>query len=244
MAPINLIIILILVYSYSFSDSLRIITPIIGPVHDVSIDAQNNFKRIFELWRNCDNDSDCISTISKEDLNQIYRLHIYSDVWDVNRGPTSWYEGGGPNKIIASSNLKSNKSIKYDAKRSHDETLKTAWVEGKDDYGIGEYLIFTFRNECPRITKMQIYNGYQKSLLHWKENSRVKKLKVSLNEKPYVILDLVDTMAIQIFQLDTLGRTKDGKDLYMKLEILDVYKGLKYKDVAISEIIFDGIDVY
>ena len=30
----------------------------------------------------------------------------------------------------------------------------------------------------------------------------------------------------------------------MKFEILDVYKGLKYDDVAISEIYFDGLDVH
>ena len=36
----------------------------------------------------------------------------------------------------------------------------------------------------------------------------------------------------------------DGSDLVLKFEIIEVYKGLKYNDTAITEIYFDGMDVH
>jgi hypothetical protein len=43
---------------------------------------------------------------------------------------------------------------------------------------------------------------------------------------------------------DNRGKVKFEADWSIKFEILDVYKGLKYDDVVISEIYFDGIDVH
>jgi hypothetical protein len=57
-------------------------------------------------------------------------------------------------------------------------------------------------------------------------------------------LNLLDTKDDQIPQLGTFGRNTDGSDLVLKFEIIEVYKGLKYNDTAITEIYFDGIDVH
>ncbi len=57
-------------------------------------------------------------------------------------------------------------------------------------------------------------------------------------------LDLNDSRNIQEFNFDPLGRNKDGTDLVLRFEILEVYKGTKYDDTAITEIYFDGIDVH
>ena len=76
----------------------------------------------------------------------------------------------------------------------------------------------------------------------WKDNARVKKLKMYVNDKPYAILSLKDITAKQLFKLDTLRG--NGNDLFLKFEIAEVYKGDKYEDVAISELEFDGIGVH
>jgi hypothetical protein len=130
--------------------------------------------------------------------------------------------------------------------------FKTAWVEGVPGYGVGEFLVYKFSPESPRITDIIIVNGYVKSERAYLDNSRVKKLKMYLNNKPYAILHLEDQRSRQFFKFDPIGNgsRKDLEQLKLqpawslKFEILEVYKGLKYDDVAITEIYFDGLDVH
>jgi hypothetical protein len=75
---------------------------------------------------------------------------------------------------------------------------------------------------------------------------------VYLDDKPLFILHLQDQRATQTFNIDPIGFSDRENDAArkqlapwkLKFEILDVYKGLKYDDVAISEIFFDGLDVH
>ncbi len=188
-------------------------------------------------------------------------------VWDIIWG-CSWYCGGGPKQVTASSSLapvpkknslskkensrytlenQENESNEYTyyAENAHDLYLKTAWVEGVKGHGIGEYLEYTFDNQSPRVTMVSIYNGYVKSKKTWKDNSRVRSLKMYVNGKPYAILQLKDTWACQNFDLgEPLGRTPDEKDMVLRFEITDVYPGDKYEDTAITELFFDGTDVH
>ena len=106
------------------------------------------------------------------------------------------------------------------------------------------FLEFYFKNNSPRITEIIISNGYMKSETAWKNNNRLKKLRLKVNGKSFGILNLEDSKTDQIFELGTFGRNKNGKDLILKFEILEVYKGDKYNDTAITEIYFSGIDVH
>ncbi|MDH5609390.1 MAG: hypothetical protein OEY56_07920, partial [Cyclobacteriaceae bacterium] len=168
--------------------------------------------------------------------------------WDIIGGGCSWYCGGGPKEVTASSYLQSQGENTYDPINAHDLNYKNAWVEGVEGYGIGEYLLYTFAGASPRITEINVVNGYVKSKSAWENNSRVKKLKVYIDNKPFVILNLKDIRGVQSFKFEPIGNGwevgKDESDWIMKFEILEVYKGLKYDDVAISEIYFDGIDVH
>jgi len=129
---------------------------------------------------------------------------------------------------------------------------KNAWVEGADGYGIGEYLLYTFGGASPRINEIIVVNGYVKNKTAWENNSRVKKLKVYIDDKPYAILNLKDIIGSQSYKVEPIGNSdrkdwnvlKTKPDWTLKFEILDVYKGLKYDDVVISEIYFDGLDVH
>jgi len=177
---------------------------------------------------------------------------VYEDIWDIVGGGCSWYCGGGPEEVTASSYLKSQASNNYEAKNAHDLNYKNAWVEGVSGYGIGEFLTYKFTATSPRITEIIVVNGYVKSKTAYWNNSRVKKLKVYLNDKSYAILNLEDKIANQGFKVEPIGNNdredwdvlKTKPDWTLKFEILEVYKGLKYDDVAISEIYFDGLDVH
>ena len=182
-------------------------------------------------------------TVSEQkELNILLEKYgeVVENAWDIIDGGCSWYCGGGNYKIKASSSLGDS----YKAEFANDLSYKTAWVEGKKDEGIGEYLEYYFKNDSPRITEIIISNGYMKSEETWKNNNRVKKLKLYVNSIPFGVLNLKDSRTDQYFSVGTLGHSKNGTDLILKCEILEVYKGSKYNDTAITEIYFDGIDVH
>ncbi|MFT5619557.1 MAG: hypothetical protein ACI85I_002803 [Arenicella sp.] len=151
----------------------------------------------------------------------------------------SWYCLGEPTETSSSSFLESNE--RYKSKNIHDFDLKTAWVEGNEDYGIGENITITFEFSPgkTKITTMDIFNGYCKSEKLWEENSRVKKLAFYANWKLIGNLLLEDVYKKQRFKVGSLGGDKKHK-LVLSFKIVEVYKGDKYKDVAISEINFNG----
>lgn len=169
---------------------------------------------------------------------------VVESIWDVIDGGCSWYCGGGNYLVKASSSLREQNGISYQASSANDLNYKTAWVEGKADEGIGEYLEYYFKNKSPRITKIIISNGYMKSEAAWKNNNRVKKLRLYANGKTIGILNLEDSRTDQAFEVGTLGHNSDGTDLVLKFEIMEVYRGDKHNDTAITEIYFDGIDVH
>ena len=160
---------------------------------------------------------------------------------------------------FASSELKQQAQTNYSVKNLSDYDLNTAWVGGKSDYGIGEQFGFTFN--FPENTeyggayqfygKVNLFNGYCKSLESWRQNSRVKRLKVYYNNKPICIVQLVDTWHFQFFDIAKFFKYKRDKKFMnapyeikqgdkLTFEIIDVYKGVKYKDVAISEFMAEG----
>lgn len=154
----------------------------------------------------------------------------------------SWYCGGQIDSVTASSAL----ADRYAAEKAHDFSIVTAWVEGVEGNGEGEYLRYSFPGTCPRITTVLIHNGYVKNWEVWYDNARVKRLLMYYNDEPYAILNLQDTMGLQSFDVGVLGyEDKDSAPAWsIKFEILEVYPGKKYEDTAITEIYFDGIDVH
>lgn len=177
---------------------------------------------------------------------------IYENMWDIVGGACSWYCGGGQDTQTASSELAAQGINTYSAKNAHDLSYETAWVEGVPGYGVGEFLEYHVKPENPRITDIIIVNGYVKSDNTWKNNSRVKTLKMYIDDKPYAILELEDSQAEQHFKVKPIGYSdrenfellKKKPGFTMKFEIAEVYPGLKWDDTAITEIYFNGIDVH
>ena len=234
----TIFILFLLSFNFSMRQSgLPQLKPVIGYTPDLSEEAQANLK-----YRDLLLSKDELSSSERAELEKLLEKHseVQASVWDVIDGECSWYCGGGPYKITASSQLGSN----YKASNIHDFSFKCAWVEGIKGGGIGEYIEYVFKNESPRINEIDIFNGYLKNDSSWKNNSRVKKLKLIINGKPYAILNLRDSKSLQTFKMPLLGRRKDKEDLILRFEIVEVYPGDKYEDTALTEIFFDGIDVH
>lgn len=250
-----LIIVLVLISQIGFSQ-IKEMNPTSTRLLDLSVQGEKEFyenqeigMKVMEKLGNGTKYED----LSQEDKDALSKVdETMESYWDIIGGGCSWYCGGGPKEVTASSYLKSQGEINYEPKNAHDLNYKNVWVEGVDGYGIGEYLLYTFGGSSPRITEIIVVNGYVKSKSAWENNSRVKKLKVYIDDKPYAILNLKDIRGSQSFKVEPIGNSdrkdwdvlKTKPDWTLKFEILDVYKGLKYDDVVISEIYFDGLDVH
>ncbi len=263
MKLIILLMILTLLVGTNVGEELKVIEPVIGLSLDFTREAVKKFNSN-EVAENAERIANLLKKEGRnwkqltEEENKMLEFWdpCRETIWDVpNSECCSWYCGGGPDKVTASSFLKSDGDINYKPGNAHDLNYKHAWVEGVPGYGIGEHLLYHFIQGSPRITTVIIANGYVKSRKIWESNSRVKILKMYYNGKPYAILHLEDIMAEQKFSIGTLGdgpsfhdekeeEDKSKKGWTLKFEIIDVYKGKKYKDTAISELYFDGIDVH
>ena len=166
--------------------------------------------------------------------------------------PYYWYTFDGENcswycsfhfdefKITASSYLPSEGYVNYIPDNALDLNYKKVWAEGVDGDGIGEYLIYhlgEMGGEYYNISQIIVASGYVKDEELWKNNGRVKKLKVYIDNKPFAILLLEDIRSEQHFNVEPIFLNKKKQ---IKFEILEVYPGEKYSDTVISEIYFDG----
>ncbi|MDP5076642.1 MAG: hypothetical protein NWQ19_01050 [Nonlabens sp.] len=238
----NAFIALLLSYfTCSAQNNLKSYEPVAVFTPDLSEQKDTAIKRQYQLL-----EKENLSASEEKELNEL--LDAYGEtvesIWDIIDGGCSWYCGGGNYKVMATSSLASSNGNNYEAKMANNLSYKTAWVEGKPDAGIGESISYTFKNDSPRITSIIISNGYQKSFAAWKNNNRVKALKLYVNNKPYAILNLQNSKTDQEFKVGILGQNKDKTDLVLKFEILEIYAGDKFNDTAITEIYFNGIDVH
>ncbi len=71
----------------------------------------------------------------------------------------SWYCGGGPDSVRASSTLAPVGEHGYDALQAQDLDYCTAWCEGVQGPGIGESLTYHFAKDSPRLHTVMIANG-------------------------------------------------------------------------------------
>ena len=195
------------------------------------------WEKLFDKYYNEDYES-----LNNEEKEMIDKLEMIEGPYTQGVG-CSWYCGGGPYEITASSILPSNDSL-YVSDNIHDFNLLTAWVPDTKQEVIGAKINFHFKPFSPRVTQIKIYNGYIKKHDLWKKNARVKKLKLYVNNKPIAILELQDTTAEQSFKFEPLNSKVENRESIITFEIIEVYKGSKYDDVAISEINFDGLDVH
>ena len=143
----------------------------------------------------------------------------------------------------SSSHLSSVGNISYGPQNADDSDLRTAWIENSADYGVGESLtvsMSTIESNQIKISRLIIVNGYTKSFETWRNNSRVKRLRVICNGASIGTLSLRDTDHYQSFEIGDLVSRVNNRYVF-KFEVVDTYPGDKYKDTALSEILFEGV---
>jgi hypothetical protein len=159
----------------------------------------------------------------------------------------SWYCGGSVREVRASSALAPQGKASSVAKQAHDFNEYTAWVEGKPDDGVGEWLEYVFQFPSERkglgVNGLIVVNGYAKSPAVRKANSRVKRLALEVDGKPWAEIRLLDTPRIQTAAFPVV-MFPPGREVVLRFRILEVYRGEKYRDTAISEILFEGVGVH
>lgn len=180
--------------------------------------------------------------LSEAERKRVGDLTVYTDLY---AGFCSWYCGGEVLSVKASSCLKPQGRVTYEASHAHDFNHQSVWAEGVAGQGIGEWLEYEFAGRCPRITTVKILGGHVKSDKAWRANSRPKTIRMYYMGKPYAILELEDSRTLQCFDVGTLGPHDAAAPHWtLRFEILDVYPGAQFADTVISEIYFDGIDVH
>lgn len=135
--------------------------------------------------------------------------------------------------LTASSSLDPSGSITYSPKNVMDGKPETSWTEGVSGHGMGEWIKLE-AGQDQVVTGINILAGYAKNDQIYKQNNRVKTLKVECSDgtsKVFTLEDLADYLAYQELEFDSPVRTK-----FIKLTIIDVYPGSKYEDTCISEI--------
>jgi len=153
---------------------------------------------------------------------------------------------------------------KYGAINLGDNNSNTCWAEGTEGDGVGEYIYMTIPKN---IRGIRIRNGFQKSESIYKANNRPKKIEIELMacfmpsgfvtethvgfaiSQPLVSLTkkLDDKLGYQDVILDfdwnnlykkIAGNNNFDKDRFiLKITIKDIYKGNKWNDACISDIL-------
>lgn len=199
----------------------------------------------------------------------------------VTGGASSWdalvrYE----ELISASSTLTPTSNISYDAENLRNDKKRSegggdrslTWCEGVKGYGIGERITMCVRTKTHTVdadvhfhfTSLLIVNGYAKNATTWKNNSRVKTLRLYVDDKHWCDLQLEDVIQPQFFAFPEELKIYPAKvghvipqngaftnplpDEYLNIsiyetdlrfEILEVYPGDKYDDTCITGIALD-----
>lgn len=119
----------------------------------------------------------------------------------------------------------------YGANHLIDARTQTAWVEGSTGLAKGEFITITLAQSIG-VSGLWLWNGFQRSKEHFKTNSSVKEFDFGLTDSPSATFSLRNTKAGQFFELKNKVISNQ-----FTLSIKDAYKGKKYEDVALSELI-------
>jgi uncharacterized protein (TIGR02145 family) len=196
----------------------------------------------------------------------------------VSDGDTQWDGLWYSEKFTATSTLAPQGKVNYSAENLQNDKAAedrkvggirgTTWCEGVKGYGTGERVTMSIEtraayNDVVSFDALLIVNGYAKDAAAWKNNTRVKTLRLYVGGRAWCDLQLSDVMKPQIFTLPDdlhIVPAKSGKVVSkaaasteetnegnrfpayktdLTFEIIKVYPGDKYDDTCITGIALD-----
>jgi len=137
----------------------------------------------------------------------------------------------GDETYCVSSVLRSQLGNSYGAQNLFAGSSASAWVEGRDGNGVGEWITIEF--DGMRLVKsLTVRNGYQKSNDIFQKNNRVRQLRVMFSQGETQTFTLPDRLGSEQISL-----LKPVKAYWMKFIIDDVWAGNRYTDTAITKLV-------
>ncbi len=140
--------------------------------------------------------------------------------------------------VVASSSLKGN----YQPDNLFDGDIKKAWCEGAKEHGIGEWIDIAI-DDKKLVTSIKMANGYMKSKKLYFANSRLKKIKLQIDNDKEKIIALDDVpypgchkADVDCFLTEIIRFNSPRLITKARITILQVYPGTKYKDNCVSEL--------
>jgi hypothetical protein len=119
----------------------------------------------------------------------------------------------------------------YYAANAIDGKRTTAWIEGADDAGIGEWIRFDFDRDIT-LRRILWQPGYFKSPTIWSQNNRLAAVTAEFSDGSSRELTFVDRMESQKTDIGSV-RTR-----WVRFVIKSVYHGTD-PDTALSEVAFE-----
>ena len=152
---------------------------------------------------------------------------------EANATVTSSPVNGAPLKITASaSSIRlAVQANTYYASNAIDGKRATAWIEGADGPGIGEWIRFDFDREIS-LHRILWQPGYFKSPAIWNQNNRLATVRAEFSDGTSRELTFVDRMDSQKMDVGAV-RTR-----WVKFVITAVHYGSD-PDTAVSEVAFE-----
>ena len=131
----------------------------------------------------------------------------------------------------------------FDAKNMIDANMQTAWMSPKKGVNaiIEFYMSIENNKDIHSVTLFQLafFNGWRKDYQTWSNYSRIKKVALSINDKPYAEITLEDTYKHQYIDLEKLKLEKNGGYRF-RFRIMETYPGKIYEQTALSDVQFIG----
>ena len=134
-------------------------------------------------------------------------------------------------KVTASSVRYAVQSNTYDPANTIDGSQTTAWIEGTDGPGWGEWVRYDFDREI-NLHRILILPGYFKSQAIWARNNRISAAALYFSDGTKRIINFPDRMERQKVDVGSI-RTR-----WVRIELEDFYFG-KDPDTPISEVAFE-----
>lgn len=136
----------------------------------------------------------------------------------------------------ASSVCPSERGFTYDADHVIDGDDTTAWIEGKEGMGIGEWVQLQ-AEEPTYVSGIAIKNGYIKSDKTLTRNAQVKTIRIYAMGMEPVTYELSPSYDTEGNYSDVIWFEEPVETDYLKFEILDTFEGEDYvnEDNSISE---------